>query len=201
MDHTHEYIGFQGNKKTGYALLITDGYASYGGIPEPVTRRIQASELKPENIETIGSGKARFTRLRRNAPIESVGGVQAKLRNAAKELKSRSIQAAIGSFAIAGGARVAGELLVPGTGEITSKFSEKAIKACTWVAESSGDAGVIFTGTAGVGLGIEEAARFLRVYKFRLKMSIDGKNVSIECAMPIHHFRHLLQEIEKQEGK
>jgi len=201
MDHAHEYIGFQGNKKTGYALLITDGVELYGGIPEPVTRSIKVSDLKPENIEAIESGKARFTRLPHDAPSERVGGAQAKIRNAAKELKARSIKATIGSLAIAGGARVVGDLLVPGGGEATSALVTKAVKACTWVAENSGDASLICAGTAGVGLATEQAAHFVRVYKFRLKIAIADTNVSIACAMPTHHFRNMLQEIQKQEVK
>ncbi len=198
MDHEHEYIGFQGNQKTGYALLITDGHELYGGIPEPVTRTLKASDLKPENIEAIASGKARFTRLRRDAPSERIGSTHAKIRNAAKELKARSIKATIGSLAIAGGARVVGDLLVPGSGEATSALAAKAVKACTWVAENSGDAALICASTAGVGLATEQAAHFVRVYKFRLKISISGRNVSIACAMPSHHFRNMLKEIEKK---
>lgn len=195
----HEYIGFQGNKKTGYALLISDGYESYGGVLEPVTRIIDASDLKTENIEMLGRGQARLTRLRRDFPRERVGGVQAKLRDAAAELKKRSLSATIGSLAIAGGARVAGDLLVPGGGEAANALISKSVKACHWLAENAGDASLWCAGATGVGMATEQATRVVRVYNFQLNVSISGKNVSVACAMPTHHFREMFKHIEKQE--
>ena len=188
-----EYVGFQHSSR-GYALLIADGHELYGGVPEPVTRTIPASDLNPDNIKTSGSGKARFTRLRKDYPPEHVGHIQARIRAGAKELKSRSIKATLGSLAIAGGARVVGDLLLPVAG---GELVEKTIKACEWVASNSGDASLICAGTATVGGATEHATRFIRVIKFQFNGCLSGKPVSIACAMPTHHFRAMLKEIQK----
>ena len=199
MDHP-EYIGFQGNKRTGYSLIISDGYETYGGVPEPVTRLIRVSDLQRDNITVTGSGKARFKRLPQDFPHEQVGSVQAKIRNGAAELKRRSLKATFGSLAIAGGARVIGDLLVPGSGESASVLVEKAIKACEWTAQNAGDASLWCSGATGVGFATEHATRVVRVYNFELNISISDNPVSLACAMPTHHFRQMLQEINKTGG-
>lgn len=190
----HEYIGFQGNKKQGYTLLISDGTtANYGGISEPVTRLIKSAELTPDSIQLLGSGKARFTRIHDDLDLSRIGDVQAKIKRASKELKSRSIKATIGALAIAGGSRVIGDIIVPGGGELTSRLAEKAIEACTWITETSSEAALYTAGTAGIGIVAEQAARVMRVYKFRLKVSGE----EIFCEMPTHHFRNMVNSIQE----
>lgn len=195
-----EYIGFQTNKQ-GYTLFISDGYETYGGVPEPVTLSIPAADLRTENIEVTGSGKAQFKRLPSDYPSESVGSIQAKIRAGAAELKRRSVKATVGSLLIVGGARVALDLLVPGSGEAAHVIIKKTIKACEWIAESASDASLWCGGASGVGFLTEQATRVVRVYNFQLNIRVSGTAVSVACYMPRHDFKKLLEQLRQQEIK
>ena len=195
-----EYIGFQTNKQ-GYTLFISDGYETYGGVPEPVTLSIPAADLRTENIKMTGSGKAQFKRLPSDFPSESVGSIQAKIRAGAAELKNRSVKATVGLLVIVGGARVTLDLLVPGSGEAAHVIIKKAVKACEWIAENAGDASLWCGGASGVGFLTEHATRVVRVYHFQLNIRVSGTEVSIACNMPTHHFKRMLEQIQQQEVK
>lgn len=196
-----EYIGFQASKQ-GYTLFLSDGYETYGGVPEPVTLSIQAANLRTENIEMTGSGKAKFKRLPANYASEKVGMIQSKIRAGASELKRRSAKAAVGSLVIVGAsqlsARILGDLLVPGGGEIADVMIKKTIKACEWMTENAGDAAMWCGGASGAGFLTEQATRVVRVYNFQLNIRVSGTAVKIACHMPTHHFKRMLDEIQQE---